>query len=99
LPANEPSAKCCRGIGPSQYGIGIVASRIAEVVARNEQAVFPVGSYIARYGVTLSLPSVVGRDGVSEVLSPGMSNDEARAFDRSAQTLRNALATYVGSPP
>ena len=68
-----------------------------EAVARNERAVFPVGSYIARYGVALSLPSVVGRDGVREVLSPEMSNDETRAFDRSAETLRNALATYVGA--
>jgi L-lactate dehydrogenase len=87
------------GIGASQYGIGIVASRIAEVVARNEETVFPVGSYIARYGATLSLPSVVGRDGVSEVLFPEMSDDESRAFDRSAETLRKALATQVGSPP
>ena len=33
------------GIGASQYGIGIVAGRIAEAVLRDEQAVFPVGSY------------------------------------------------------
>src|SRR5207253_7585703 len=84
------------GIGASQYGIGIVAARIAEVIAADEQVVFPVGSYIARYGVALSLPSVVGRDGVREVLSPGMSGDEARAFERSAETLRGALATYIG---
>jgi len=85
------------GIGASQYGIGVVAARIAEVVAADEQAVFPVGSYIARYGVALSLPSVVGCDGVREVLSPEMSNDEARAVERSAETLRSALATYVGA--
>jgi L-lactate dehydrogenase len=52
------------GIGASQYGIGMVAGRVAEVVLRDEQAVFPVGSHIPRYGVTLSLPSVVGKAGV-----------------------------------
>ncbi len=31
--------------------------------------------------------------------APQMSDDEARALSRSAETLRNALATYVGSPP
>ena len=65
-------------------------------MAADEQTVFPVGSYIARYGVALSLPSVVGRDGVREVLSPEMSDDEARAFERSAETLRSALATSAG---
>jgi L-lactate dehydrogenase len=84
------------GIGASQYGIGIVAARIAEVVAADEHAVFPVGSYIGRYGVTLSLPSIVTRDGVAEALLPDMSDDEARAFERSAETLRRALANYGG---
>jgi hypothetical protein len=32
------------GIGASQYGIGMVAGRVAEVVLRDERAVFPVGS-------------------------------------------------------
>ena len=63
------------GIGASRYGIGIVAARIAEVVAADDEAVFPVGSYIGHYGVALSLPSVVGRDGVREVLSPDMSDE------------------------
>jgi L-lactate dehydrogenase len=80
------------GIGASQYGIGIVAARIAEVVAKDEQAVFPVGSFNARHGVTLSLPTAVGRDGAGEVLLPEMSRDEALALERSAETLRSALA-------
>jgi L-lactate dehydrogenase len=83
------------GIGASQYGIGIVAARLAEAVAADEQAVFPVGSYIARHGVTLSLPSVIGRDGVREVLWPDMSQDEERALERSAAALRSALAPHA----
>ncbi len=84
------------GIGASQYGIGMVAGRVAEVVLRDEQAVFPVGSHIPRYGVALSLPSVVGRGGVTEVLWPEMSADETRAFEHSAETLRGAVARYAG---
>jgi L-lactate dehydrogenase len=62
---------------------------------RDEQAVFPVGSHNPGYGVTLSLPSIVGRAGVNEVLWPEMSHDETRALERSAEILRNALAKYV----
>ena len=83
------------GIGASQYGIGMVAARVAEVILRDEQAVFPVGSNNQRYGVALSLPSVVGRAGVTEVLWPEMSDDETRALERSAEILRNAVAKYV----
>ena len=85
------------GIGASQYGIGMVAGRVAEVVLRDEQAVFPVGSHIPRYGVALSLPSVVGREGVKDVLWPEMSADETRALENSVETLRNAVEKYVGT--
>lgn len=48
-----------------------------------------------RYGVALSLPSVVGHGGVSEVLWPAMCDVETRGLERSAETLRNAVAHYV----
>jgi L-lactate dehydrogenase len=74
----------------SQYGIGMVSARIAEIVLRDERAVIPIGSYNPRYGVTLSLPSVLGRDGVFQILEPPMSEDERQALERSAETLRSA---------
>jgi L-lactate dehydrogenase len=85
------------GIGASQYGIGMVAARVAEVVLRDERAVFPVGSHNPRYGVTLSLPSVVGRHGVSEILWPEMSADELQALERSAERLKSVVRRFTGS--
>jgi L-lactate dehydrogenase len=75
----------------SQFGIGIVSARIAEAVLRDERAVLPVGAYNAGYGVTLSLPSVVGREGVSRILQPAMSDEERRFLAQSAEVLRQAL--------
>jgi L-lactate dehydrogenase len=79
------------GTGASQYGIGMVCARIAEIVLRDERAVIPVGSFNPAYGVTLSLPSVVGRAGVVRILEPSMSDEEKQALGRSAETLRNAV--------
>jgi L-lactate dehydrogenase len=75
----------------SQFGIGIVSARIAEAVLRDERAVLPIGAYNADYGVTLSLPSIVGREGVSRILAPAMSDEERRAVGQSAEVLRKAL--------
>ncbi len=83
------------GIGASQYGVGMVAARVAEAVLRDERAVFPVGSFNSRYEVALSLPSVVGRRGVVETFLPDMSDDEMRALARSAETLRGAVQKYL----
>lgn len=79
------------GNNASQYGIGMVSARIAEIVLRDEHAVLPIGSYNPAYGVTLSLPSVLGRRGVEKILTPVMSQAERDALQKSAETLRQAL--------
>jgi L-lactate dehydrogenase len=79
------------GTGASQLGIGIAAARIAEAVLRDEKVVMPIGCYQPSYAVTLSLPGVLGRGGVSRVLVPEMSPEEEAAIQRSAEALRAAL--------
>jgi L-lactate dehydrogenase len=79
------------GHNASQYGIGIVSVRIAEMVCNDERAVIPIGSFQSKFGVTLSLPSVVGRAGVLEVLEPEMSDEERAGLQRSADFLRTAM--------
>jgi len=79
------------GAGASQLGIGVVAARIVEIVARDEQVLVPVGSYHEKYGVTLSAPSRLGREGVASVLMPPLAVDEAQALEKSAAVLRGVL--------
>ena len=76
----------------SQFGIGMASARIAEIVLRDERAVIPIGSYNPQYGVTLSMPSVLGQTGVVQILEPAMSDDERQALQRSAATLKAAVA-------
>jgi L-lactate dehydrogenase len=79
------------GNDASQFGIGIVAARIAEMVLRDERAVIPIGSYNDRFGVTLSLPSIVGRGGVVRSFEPEMSSEEQQALALGAANLRKSL--------
>jgi L-lactate dehydrogenase len=76
----------------SQFGIGMASARIAEIVLRDERAVIPIGSYNPQYGVTLSMPSVLGQTGVVQILEPAMPDDERQALQRSAATLKAAVA-------
>jgi L-lactate dehydrogenase len=75
----------------SQYGIGIVSVRVAEMVLKDERALIPIGSFQRNFEVTLYLPGVVGSTGVAEVLVPEMSDEEHSALERSAGMLRAAL--------
>lgn len=80
------------GTGASQLGIGMAAARLVEAILRDEDAVMPVGAFNPKYGTTLSLPSVLGRTGVSRILEPEMSAAERAGLERSAEKLRQASA-------
>jgi L-lactate dehydrogenase len=78
------------GIGASQYGIGMVCARIAEIVLRDERAAIPIGAYDPSSGVTLSLPSVIGREGRLKTLAPSLSDAEGIGLKNCIDTLRKA---------
>ena len=83
------------GHNASQYGIGLVSARIAEMIVRDERAAIPIGSFQSNFGVTLSLPSIVGRRGVLEVLQPEMSDEERAGLKKSAEILKQALDSFL----
>lgn len=80
------------GTGASVYGIGMVSARIAEIILRDERLVIPIGAFQRQFETTLSLPSVLGREGVLRVLQPEMSPQERELLERSARTLRQTAA-------
>jgi L-lactate dehydrogenase len=84
------------GHDASQYGIGIVSVRIAEMILNDERGVIPIGSFQKQFGVTLSLPSVVGRKGVIEVFEPELSDEEQAGLAKSAKLLKEALERVRG---
>lgn len=89
------------GTGASRFGIGTVCARLSEAVLRDEHAVLPVAPYSNRYGVSISLPSLLARDGAEHAFEPEMTVEERQAFERSVETLRQAgeeIDAFGGSP-
>jgi L-lactate dehydrogenase len=83
------------GHDASQYGIGIVSARIAELILRDERAAIPIGSHQREFGVTLSLPSIVGSTGVMQVMRPELSAEERAGLEKSAENLHRALRQFA----
>jgi L-lactate dehydrogenase len=87
------------GHNASQYGVGIVSVRIAEMICNDERAVIPIGSFQRQFGVTLSFPSVIGRGGLIEVLQPELSDEERVGLQKSADILKAALDRIRAADP
>jgi L-lactate dehydrogenase len=88
--------KIIRAKGATYYGIGAALARIACAVLRDEHAVLTVSSLAPepmRLGeVSLSLPTVITRDGVARVLSVPLSVSERKALEASAETVKQHIA-------
>jgi L-lactate dehydrogenase len=78
------------------YAIGLGLLTIVEAILRDQNTVLTVSSPMnGQYGVegiSLSLPTIVGRQGVEEVLALKLSDEELVAFQQSAQLLKERLA-------
>jgi L-lactate dehydrogenase len=81
-----------QGKGSTYYGIAAGLARIVGAIRQNEQAVISVSIVTAEVegirDVALSIPRVVGREGVVVDLSPDLDTDEREALHRSATLLR-----------
>lgn len=88
--------KIIEGKGATWYGIGAGLARIVQAIRDDQRAVLTVSARVPEIegvrDVTLSLPRVVGRDGVAETLIPHLSYSEATALRASAEMLRETAA-------
>lgn len=84
------------GKGATYYGIGAALARIARAILQDERTAFTVSvlnSDVERVQeVALSLPRVVGHNGILATLHPTLSSDERAALHRSAEILKKAVS-------
>ena len=89
--------------GSTCYGIGLALVRIVGAVLRNERSVLSVSSLMdGAFGlrdVCLSVPCIVGAQGIEQIVTSRLTDGEAAALRQSADVLRQTLAALdaVGS--
>jgi len=83
--------------GATYYGIAMAVGRIAEAIVKDEHAVLPVSAVLeGEYGqkdLALSVPSIVNRKGLQEVLEMPLSGEERKALAASAERMKEAIGT------
>ena len=88
--------------GVTCYGIAMAVGRIAECIVKNEHAVLPISVVLdGQYGLdglALSIPSLLGRQGLEEILEIPLSPAENRALRDSAEQMKQAIESLSCAP-
>ncbi len=81
------------------YGIAMSVRRICEAIVRDEKSILPVSSMqhgnYGIEGVTLSMPAIIGKDGVERLVPIRLSEDEQIRLRSSAATLKKIIEEAV----
>jgi L-lactate dehydrogenase len=84
-----------QGKGATYYGVGSAIAKIIEVILRNQRALLtvctPLEEVAGIKGVTLSLPHLVGGDGIINSLNVPLTKDEAAQLHHSAKVIKDAI--------
>ncbi len=77
------------------YGIAMAVKRICETILRDEKSILPVSSMMhGEYGiedVVLSMPAIIGKDGVETKVPITVSESECTHLLKSAKTLHEVI--------
>ena len=77
------------------YGVAMAVKRICEAIIRDEKSILPISSLMhGEFGiddVVLSMPSIVGANGIETKVPISLSEEEEINLKKSADTLRSIL--------
>lgn len=84
-----------QGKGATYYGIGSAVARLVEVILGDQRSILTVctpGKLVAGVAdVTVSLPRLLGGQGILDTLYPNLSNEEQAGLQHSAQIIRDYI--------
>ena len=83
--------------GSTYFAVGLALTRIAGAILRNERSILSVSMALnGEFGLhdaCLSVPCIVGRNGVERIIEGELPKDEQSALEASAQRLKEALSS------
>lgn len=83
------------GKGATYYGIGSAIARIAEVILQDERSILtvctPMKDVAGVQDVTVSMPNLVGGEGIIQTFFPRLSETEMESLHNSAQVVRSVI--------
>lgn len=99
----EAAYSIIEGKGSTHYGIGSALARIVEVILGDQRSLLtvcaPIESVAGVDDVTMSLPHLIGGDGILDtILLPlALSDEEQGALSNSARTIKQAYQELVAA--
>jgi len=83
--------------GATHYGIAACIATMCQAIIFNQKLVMPLSCYIPSFDVCLSMPAVLGENGIEQILPIALNEKEQQQLVHSAEFLQRSLFQKTGS--
>ena len=84
------------GNGSAYYAPAAALAEMAEAILKDQRRILPAIAYLeGEYGYTdmyLGVPTILGGNGIEEIIELELTEEEKAALDRSAQSVKNVMS-------
>lgn len=81
--------------GFTNYAIALATNTLVECIVKDERKIYPVSTLVDGYcgikNICLSIPAIIGREGILRTLELEMRKEEQKAFKDSARILKDII--------
>ncbi len=95
----EAGAEIIKRKGATYYGVALSVTRICEAILKNQRSILTVGSVVdGPYGIkdtALSLPSIVGINGIEKIFELNLLPEEEEDLRKSAAKIRESIDSVL----
>lgn len=93
--ARSSASNIIKAKGATYYAIGVVIAKLIRTILKDNHSVLPVSiplnNYYGQYNVSLSVPCIIAKQGVEQILKAKLSSKEQELFAKSAEVLKKLM--------
>jgi L-lactate dehydrogenase len=75
--------------GSTYFGIATCVAKICSIIIADQKMIIPLSTYVAEYDCCLSMPAVLGKNGIEKIVPIALNDEEQKKLAASAEQLRN----------
>lgn len=74
--------------GATYYGIAACVARMCKAIIFDQKLILPLSIFNQEFGICLSMPVVLGENGIEKIIPIPLNEDEKKQLNKSAETLK-----------
>ncbi|KAK9760150.1 hypothetical protein K7432_016119 [Basidiobolus ranarum] len=78
--------------GATYYGIGACVASLCDTVLNNRRDIRPISCYSESYDAYVSMPAVVGSNGVEDIINVQLNEEEKKKMDNAVEAMKSVLS-------